>query len=392
MINNKDILEGKSAYLYILFLCLLSYAYNDLQTSSSVGIREASRLNVYINIIILIALLAFYVFLSRSIYLDKISIAVLIVIFSMIYSSLLQNINKWALSVDLGLSVWWIFTYLFCSTYLRENPKGVHVLKVIFFSMMLFYAISAIYASINIRNIYNKDFAVLNLSYYVLVFLPYMLILENSLLKKIGIFIVFATVIFSFKRGAIIAFILMMLVYYCVSAVLNFNPIKFYQIAGLIVIFILMILIADKLSGGILKGRFMFEEIIEGSGRRENFLAAWNNCIQRNSVDFVFGLGSGASGKSLGINIHNEWLEFLFNFGLLGLLSYLNLFVSLLSIFRLSFISHSKYAPACAAVVVYFFLVGMYGMVYFAHSTFYLMAFLGLVKSDLNLLKFRSMI
>lgn len=84
--------------------------------------------------------------------------------------------------------------------------------------------------------------------------------------------------------------------------------------------------------------------------------------------------------QMLGTGVHNEWLEFLFSFGVIGVILYGLFFVALawrvLQLIRMA----SPYASAYAMAVVYMLVVGMYGGIYFVHSTLYIMAFLGAVE------------
>jgi hypothetical protein len=383
----QDKLSGKSLFLYLIFFCLLGYVFNDLQASTNIGVRDANRNVVYLILATIIGLFAAYVFLSEAIFFDSISTALFILSFSVIFTNLIQNSNPWMWMVHLGLSVWWFFTYLFYSTYLIDNPKGIRVLKISLFILLIIYVFASMYSAFNIINLYDRDFAVLNLSYYVLVFFPLILNIENKAFRYLGIILISLVVLFSFKRGAIIAYLAMSVVYSYIEMLISkkekcyiFN----FKIIGLVISFIIMFFIVDHISGGFLKNRFMLDELLEGSGRRSNFIAAWDNIINRNFTDLMFGLGSGSSVERIGTGVHNEWLEFLFSFGLFGLFSYFLLFIALINKFILLLKIKSKYSSSFGTMLVYFFFVGMYGGIYFVHSTFYVVLFWGLTVAHLK--------
>jgi O-antigen ligase len=146
------------------------------------------------------------------------------------------------------------------------------------------------------------------------------------------------------------------------------------------VLFFAGLLIVNQLSKSFLTERFLPEQLAIGSGRTEIYRASIEEISQRSLWYLLVGYGSGSSKDYLGKVAHNEWLEFLFNFGVIGGVFYALLFLALARRLWQLIRRSSPYAPAYAMAVVYMLTVGMFGQIYFAHSTFYIMAFYGAVE------------
>ena len=108
--------------------------------------------------------------------------------------------------------------------------------------------------------------------------------------------------------------------------------------------------------------------------------SSWNELSNRSAIDLLIGFGSGSSKKVLGNVAHNEWLEFLLNYGIIGIILYATLLMSLFWQLIKMIVLSSEYARPYIMALVYIVLVGMVGQIYFAHSTFYVFGFFGLVE------------
>ena len=138
---------------------------------------------------------------------------------------------------------------------------------------------------------------------------------------------------------------------------------------------IILLIIFNKLTNGFLAERFSLESLMYGSSRSEKYATAINEITQRNFLDLITGVGSGARG-----GIHNEILEFLYTFGVVGLILYFGLIISMVRrLLRLKK-ANSRFASIYATLVVYIFVVGLYSGVYFTHQTFYIMLTIGMVE------------
>src|SRR5690606_23104681 len=113
------------------------------------------------------------------------------------------------------------------------------------------------------------------------------------------------------------------IVYYFTLSVMKGNWMQF--IVRLIPISLIAFLIfkwVDSLGGGYLSARFNQEELSSGSGRVDMWSTVINSLYERDDLSLLMGSGSGSSVMLLGTGVHNEWLEFLYSFGVVGVILY----------------------------------------------------------------------
>lgn len=375
-------------FLYFFFALVLIYAIQDFQTGRNTVAVTGARGGVYAALFSVLAVLgSYYILTVWNIPLSSLSIVLWLITFYVLIVDLLQVVNLWSAAVHLGLSVLWILVVHFFTNYLRCYPEALSQVLVCVGIMFLFYIFSFFYASYYIHSYllqFGKDrLAVLNLSYGVIVFLPWIALIRTKVWRRLGFLVVLLVVLISMKRGAIVVLPLMMVAAMFVeTAAEKKSPGPFIgKVLLLLLFFIAGLAIADQWSGGFLSKRFSSEELASGSGRSHAYRFALQEYWQRHSpLDLLFGYGSGGSLRFFGTGVHNEWLEFLFSFGLLGVVLYGLLFLVLIwKVFRLT-VNSSFYAPAYAMAVTYMLIVGLYGGIYFVHSTLYIMMFFGAVE------------
>ncbi len=371
--------------LILIFLILLVYSFQDIQTSRNLGAdRGVSRLGVYLSLFSLITILGVYflslltqqILLNKKLSVSPVQSSLVIISLWILFVNIFQRTNIWVSAVHFGLCTLWFLLYNFFSNYLRRNPNAFKSVKKIIFLMFIFYVFSAIFASHLLRDKFGRIVAV-NLSYHVLVFLPWLFMMELKI-RRLAMALVILVLLFSMKRGAILVFPLMLVASILIETKIKREKTKPpFKIIMIIFIFLCGLFVADSVSGGFLSERFSPENLVSGSGRASIYLAAIENIKKETIWNLLVGGGSGYTLELLGISAHNEWLEFLINFGLIGSILYFSLLLSLFKEMRRYVRSKSPFAPGCVAAIVYILVVGMFGQIFFAHSTIYLMAFLG---------------
>jgi len=369
--------------LYILFALIGVYAIQDFQTSANTGMKGAERGAVHAALFILLLFLAGY-FAKRAIRGELIKSPVILVLGLITVwvgaVNLMQNLSGWAPAVHLGISALWILIYFFFSYYVRRYPKAWPHIQVCVAIMFGFYVFSALYAYYILQALYGRIVAV-NLVYNVLVFLPWLTLMSSKWARRLGYVLVFIVVLVSMKRGAIIAYPILISAWILMEAVPRKKVGRaIVQMVVALALFIGGLQIVDQSTGGFLSERFSAESLASGSGRAQSYYHIVENVSNRSPADFLIGTGSGSSIQLLGTGAHNEWLEFLYSFGIIGVVLYLLLFLALVGRIRRLSKQSSPYTAAVAMAVVYILVVGMVGGIYFVHSTLYIVAFLGVVE------------
>ena len=138
------------------------------------------------------------------------------------------------------------------------------------------------------------------------------------MLKRCAQLVICVLIVISLKRGAIIALGLGLIF---TSNIRSFI-VSSFSIKGLFAILVVLVLIfcgsgSDLLD--ILTSRFETKSLADGSGRSTNYLFLINSLKFFGVKDWIFGKGIGSTVLLLGTGAHNEFLEFLYSYGLLGL-------------------------------------------------------------------------
>lgn len=370
-------------FLYLVFSLILLYAVQDFQSSANTGARDAVRDPVHLTLVmILVGLGMYYVYtaIRHGIKRHPVAQALWLITWWVAVVNLIQHVSTWSVAVHCGLSMLWILAYHFFSSYLQCHPSAWRHMQACVVIMFGFYVFSALYATLVLRMMYNR-IVVVNLAYSVLVFLPWLELISSKWMRRLAIGLVFFVVLVSMKRGAIIVLPIMLSTSLAVKAIIGKKGGSAF-VRNIIVLVLLLVgfLAADQWTGGYLSERFSPESLSSGSGRTQLYSYAIEDISQRSLWNLLIGRGSGSSIQMLGTGVHNEWLEFFFSFGVIGITLYGLFFCSLgwrvLQLIKKA----SPYASAYAMAITYVFVVGMYGGIYFVHSTLYIMAFLGAVE------------
>ena len=377
-------------FLYVLMFFVVMYSVNDMATSTNAYQAQGDRTMVYVSLIGIIGTLGLYVLL-RWIYFglnfisptgSLIALTLWIAFDNLILGNIITSPNMWSSVTHIGLSAWWLLALLFGYYYPRNNPNKQKQLMIFIIAMLFYYSWQfvevLIESNIVVGNKATTDSAaVLNLIYRVMVFVPALYLLENKKLRNVLVVAISVMTIASMKRGAIIILPIMILVSYFIENRDDKNALKkIMRVVLIILLLILAFFIADAATGGFLSFRFSLEELMYGSSRSDKYAEAIAEFKQRDFFGKMFGIGSAHRS-----GVHNEVLEFLYSFGIVGLILYLILIGSMVVRFINLYKARSKYASTYAMIVIFFIVVGLYSGVYFTHSTFYLALAMGQIES-----------
>ena len=378
--DKKTILK----YPLLLGILLLAYAYNDIMTSGQAGVREADRSSVYYILITIVLLLFSYNVSHESYSLSHCRPLRTSTIAILCWSTLVGIYWKTSftvLSTQLFLAFWWITTFRFSYTYMRNNIE--HKQQVIFVYLVAFFAylIGNMYARTQIIQNLEHEFAITYYVYYILIFIPFILLTETKWWRNIMLLLATYIILSSFKRGALVCFPIMVIVYMFFRAKQGHrNGFPFNLIFFAIFLYFSLQYVNEH-SGGFLSERFSEQNLADGSGRTEYRKMALMVISQRQMLPLFIGTGPGSSVKLIGTGIHNEWVEFLFTYGIVGLLLYIYFLVSILHVCYHYVRLRTPYAPHMCMLASYVLTCGLFSGCYFMHSTFYFFSFMGIATA-----------
>lgn len=206
--------------------------------------------------------------------------------------------------------------------------------------MQITFYVLALLIFIGMRNwrLFGEDRGAVADVYYILGLLPIMLVLVKKKFQVIPIAIALLSVLLTEKRAGFLAVITMSLVYYWMQLKHSGNVKKALVTLSLFAILIyIAILIWDNMSE--LYGFRMFERLQNlgedgGSGRMDRWTLIINQFAYGSSLQCLFGHGIGSAVRLIGGHVHNDFLEVMYDYGIISLLLYMSFYISLLIAWR----------------------------------------------------------
>lgn len=202
--------------------------------------------------------------------------------------------------------------------------KGVNIADYSLLSIFLFLVISVLVYSRGNAAYISMDDAFMGInSYYLVLLIPLVLVSFKTPWSYIPFIITIILVAFTNKRAGLIAVILEA-AFYSLSLIKDRRKLLF-AIVGVVLAGFIVIRLYDYVSGvyGIdVLTRLQSIEEDGGSGRSD----MWNRLLRSFwSCDFfniAFGNGYGSAHAFLGTNVHNDFLQIMYDYGLFALLLY----------------------------------------------------------------------
>ena len=355
-------------FLFLIFA--LYYILNILYTEGS----------VYSQICIVIIILISGVYFIKTLLLDNKN--------SLLYSAwtllLLLNIIGFSLDFDLsegqtrdmfkevlGCMLPFYPFYYFAK---KDMLKASHLIRFILIMLPIFIILFfSVERQILLNRGTNAGDVVVNTAYQFVGLIPYVfLIRKNKLLSVAFMLVIIFFIIQGSKRGAIVVgFIgLLMYVYYQMKTLEKNN-----RILGFFMVIIILIGLGVFTYKTLVDNRYLLirmNALLQGdtSNRTEIYgtlLDAWYN--SENIINLLFGFGFAASLDIMGSFAHNDWLELLTNFGLLGVFVYLFFFYALLKCYLNKELSVDK-RILIITITLMWFLTSLFSMGYTSFGKF----------------------
>ena len=254
-----------------------------------------------------------------------------------------------------------VIILLFVSSYIIYS-KSKELYDFFTTGMIIAMLITAFYYYKNWTFANEIDEAHLGTSYYTLFLLPTILLSPNKWIKYIAIAITSIVIISSFKRGGLIALVLGLVAYLFVKEVLLEHKITKLILFVIIVIVLFVALIyIDNAMGNIISQRIHNIQEDGGSGRDRVWATTWNMICQSPPEYLIFGHGYNAVLKDspLGLSAHNDFLEVLYNYGIICFIPYIFLHIRLIQQIFTAIKSKDYRAMIMAFTCVTFILMSM---------------------------------
>ncbi|MCE5187388.1 MAG: hypothetical protein LLF76_14810 [Planctomycetaceae bacterium] len=260
------------------------------------------------------------------------------------------------------LSYWvWVMVISYYAV-LHLNTFKHHVLVIVLFLPfwgVAFYRMIGIHANLEMG---------MNAVFYITFAMPALLLVRSRLVKYCGLLFIFIAVLFSYKRSAVVSFVTAIPVYlYAVIAVSKSGrfkkmiPVLLGATFLLIVLFFLFNYVSEAV-GLDWGGRMESMTTDRGSGRLDRYIGYLGLLRSQSLYAWIMGNGYAATAYTPHGSAHNDFIEILYDFGLVGAGFYLLFVVQLLKIFFQMKAYKYRHLDAYAVSLVIFFWGSMFSM------------------------------
>lgn len=302
----------------------------------------------------------------------------------MLFSTLISSdISSYSYIFLLRVSLLWVFAYYYgyylghFSIYSKIRTVFIVILPILIYLLTQTATLRAALTT-------TGNFTQINAVFFILVLLPTLLTFKKDKLKYLFLFIVFAACIFSMKRSAIIAAVLSVIIYLFESFKLSKTHIFFKFLSIIIVISACLFSfnIINESYDGYLTNRF--ENIEHGSGRDRIFQDAFNGFLNLPFPENIFGRGYNSvmnDNITGGYSAHNDFLEVLYDYGIVGFVLYISIWLAILRRYRsLAKAKSQMMIPYLISIIIFIILSSVSHLIIYPSYFVCLSMFWGIVE------------
>lgn len=308
-----------------------------------------------------------------------------------VYSSVVASYHSDYVAKDLSESLWWPLMYILFFL-VGRYPKLVK--KFIYKYVPLLTVISFVMFFFTSRT-KGGELTATNFVFYISLLMPFLFFYKGK--KMLILFSLCALVsMLSFKRSAFIILLLIgvLFVYYNYIKTKNRNGIL-KPIAGVLVAlaFIGAFAYLDRSNGGFFSERIKSVSDDEGSGRVGIYEIVMWNYSKLDSSEKLFGIGFNGvmdrqwvafSAENV-VSAHNDFLEMLCDFGIIGSALYLIIILCMFrNVVRSVQISNSFFRANFASLLIFFVMSGVSQLFLYPTYFAYIVAVWALTQSILS--------
>ena len=251
------------------------------------------------------------------------------------------------------MSFYWfsLFLFFYLRSYLYPERLQIFILLAIF-SLVVWLPALLNFTTINFdaMNLSSRYLPQNYIGYYIVVLFPYALMLKKNFLKIIAISLISYGAVYSLKRGAVLALILMGFS----SSLLHFAVIIKKRGRGAIV---LMLLWAIAVGGG---GLFIYanpeavnRRLHSDTGRTHIYRLCAEAIEKAENLNLIFGHGNRQLQTKIWHEPHNDWFMLLYDHGIVGVALMLNMYIALVvHLWKLSRLKSPLALPLVSIIVL----------------------------------------
>lgn len=369
---------------YLQFLLLILYIVFNFINKLSVNVdtleTDAGKVILFFTILFMVIYQLWYPFAK-----EKIIYLLWFWIFSICLTNIFTVDTLYNLVSNTFQLIIWPLTFIsfYVMSYNDYKDKKRAFILSIFIAVYCIFYYYLFLDIITIRQDITTRFLQNNLSYNILLTLPWLLLLKKQYLKTVLIALLLFIIVFSLKRTAILSLIISYLTIFIVNgAIQRKKRFKMILISlGLLYISFLTFEYVNQMYDGRLLSRFENIKEDQGSGRVDIYAKVLTALANDSFAELLVGHGYKSVGKITNdLASHNDWLETIYSFGLIGLLILLSIFYLLIKkIFYLVRIKSMYATPFSVSVILFFMMSLVSHLVIYPHVFVILTSFWGYI-------------
>lgn len=282
------------------------------------------------------------------------------------------------------------FTSFFTFYYIaRKTDFDEKYFKFFFYANLLLSIIRFYYTNDTLTNDSNSENVVNNMSYVFSFLIPFIVFIKTNKTNKIlSLTLIVFFVFYGAKRGAIIISLIGSVIY----MLFELKAIKYNKLISRLMFIFLFILSCYFIYDHYANNEFIidrFNGIQEGniSGRDIIYSTIYNKYINSGTINFIFGFGFAGSTVLTGYLLaHNDWLEVVSNFGLIGVILYLLLFISIFKLINTSIYlkNNIRYKYTLLSIVLMWMTMTIFSTWYNGITNYTQAILLGYILGDID--------
>lgn len=241
----------------------------------------------------------------------------------------------------------------------------------------------------------GRGIPLISTAYYALFLLPFAFMINNKWVRWILVYFSFSTVLLSVKRTGFIAFIICIIVfcYYDIrygGEEKHYSKRKIKMIFGAIVLAIGLYVFFDYYTSTHSIDILMKLSSIKqdgGSGRTDVWLTTWNMIKDSDFMSTLFGHGFNAvyEDSILKLSAHTDFLEVLYDYGILGFVLYIGFWKNLFRYFnKVKLYRPTLVAPYAVSMVLMICMSAVAHLIIYPTHFLFLCLFWGLIFGEMD--------
>lgn len=302
----------------------------------------------------------------------------MIFIIYVMFINIIENDSMFAalLYPSLWFSIMWL-------AYVYAVNNNVNFINLGFTVVVTNIIIGIVYLTqvINIEFDINKQAMRINSVFYILMGLPFILMLKKKRIRVVLVVLVLIVTMFSYKRTAIVIFFIESFIYFSLvmkSRISRKAFVKMIFVSALIIVSIIYSYdYIVQFTGQDILLKLSDMKADRGSGRIDIYIRVVDALKDSSIFNIVFGHGYGGVARELGgMSSHNDFLEIFFNYGLVGFYLFMRWLCRMFAYVKKMRREHFRYVNIYIVSLIGFCIMICLTHLVFIPSYFYYLTFL----------------